>query len=343
MKCFAPVVVEDSKVGEFGIACEACHGPGERHVALQRKAKADGVELAPADDPIVNPVELTHQRSSEVCGRCHSIPYDRRLDLTKPDYRPGEELNKKRAEINKKYAFLAGVQGEALKKGERLKRIEEVQAEGAAKRQTAEAKLNNERQKGQIALREQNRLIDEAISKLEFQSQLAQQAGQREANQTSNRLRLKEAEYQVESQILQNSIYRAQAEGDYNKVYELRVQKARIDYQISVERIKMEVRLLEKTRNLARLKLEMLRVAVLETKEGSKQEKRLLRAVQLQKGVLSIAEDNLQAGRKIAAEQKKAAKEIEKGATPANASNTYSPSRTSIDTLCLSVASLGEK
>ena len=88
--------VYNSKVGEFGIACEACHGPGERHVALQRKAKADGVELAPADDPIVNPVELTHQRSSEVCGRCHSIPYDRRLDLTKPDYRPGEELNKKR-------------------------------------------------------------------------------------------------------------------------------------------------------------------------------------------------------------------------------------------------------
>lgn len=239
------------------------------------------------------------------------------IELSKKNVTIQEELNKKRAEINKKYAFLAGLQGEALKKGEQQKRIEEIQAEGAAKRQMAEAKLNNERQKGQTLLNEQNRLIDEAIRKLEFQSQLTQQAGQRQANQISNRLRLKEAEYQVESQILQNSIAKAQAAGDYNKVYELRVKKAKLDYEISIERIKTEVRKLEKTRDLARLKLEMLRVAVLETKEGSKQEQRLLEAIKLQKGVLDIAQDNLDAGRKIAEEQKKAANEIKKGAIEA--------------------------
>jgi len=88
--------VYNSKVGEFGIACEACHGPGEQHVSLQRKAQIDGVDLAKSKDPIVNPVELIHQRSSEVCGRCHSIPYDRRVDMTELDYRPGEVLDEKR-------------------------------------------------------------------------------------------------------------------------------------------------------------------------------------------------------------------------------------------------------
>lgn len=88
--------VYNSKVGEFGIACEACHGPGEQHVTLHRKAKLDGIEVARTNDPIVNPVDLVHQRSSEVCGRCHSIPYDRRVDMTQPDYRPGEVLGKKR-------------------------------------------------------------------------------------------------------------------------------------------------------------------------------------------------------------------------------------------------------
>lgn len=63
-----------STVAEFGIGCEACHGPGEKHVArhsnpLERYQQ----HLAKTPDPtIVNPARLDHRRSSEVCGQCHS-------------------------------------------------------------------------------------------------------------------------------------------------------------------------------------------------------------------------------------------------------------------------------
>lgn len=48
-----------TRVVEFGISCEACHGPGEKHVADRRA------------DTIVNPRRLTAERSSQVCGQCH--------------------------------------------------------------------------------------------------------------------------------------------------------------------------------------------------------------------------------------------------------------------------------
>ena len=55
-------------VAEFGIACEACHGPGAEHIAFH-KAMAQDQEV----DPIVNPAKLTHERSTEVCGQCHLV------------------------------------------------------------------------------------------------------------------------------------------------------------------------------------------------------------------------------------------------------------------------------
>ena len=55
-----------STFSEFGIACEACHGPGESHVRLHQNP-----DKSESDDPIVNPVRLSHVRASEVCGRCH--------------------------------------------------------------------------------------------------------------------------------------------------------------------------------------------------------------------------------------------------------------------------------
>ena len=72
----------DSSVGELGIACEACHGPGAAHVQkhnnpLERyRLHLTGA----ADTSIVNPARLDHRRSSEVCAPSPPVggmPYSR--------------------------------------------------------------------------------------------------------------------------------------------------------------------------------------------------------------------------------------------------------------------------
>lgn len=74
----------DTRVAELGIACEACHGPGEKHL----RTEAD----------IVHPRKLPAERAAEVCGQCHSVnvPYTQRdwADwlLDGPRFRPGEKL-----------------------------------------------------------------------------------------------------------------------------------------------------------------------------------------------------------------------------------------------------------
>ena len=58
-----------SQAAEFGISCEACHGPGERHVAEHQR------ENPPSDpaEQLVVPTELAVELSSEVCGQCHAV------------------------------------------------------------------------------------------------------------------------------------------------------------------------------------------------------------------------------------------------------------------------------
>ncbi|MBI3862207.1 MAG: hypothetical protein HY290_09960, partial [Planctomycetia bacterium] len=83
-------ISSDSLVAEFGIACEACHGPGERHVRFRRGE--------PVEDKIVNPAGLASQRSAQVCGRCHSITIPKRQsdypELLEHGhrFRPGDDL-----------------------------------------------------------------------------------------------------------------------------------------------------------------------------------------------------------------------------------------------------------
>jgi len=89
-----------TQVGEIGIACEACHGSAEEHVALRRREAAGeaGVASLLAADPIVQPAELgDHRRSAEVCGQCHGVfIWSEEQAVSYRDgggnYRPGEEL-----------------------------------------------------------------------------------------------------------------------------------------------------------------------------------------------------------------------------------------------------------
>lgn len=85
---------------EFGIACEACHGPGESHVRQNRSPlRRYGFHLGgAADDTTVQPVRLDPRKSSQVCGQCHGIWefYDergeRQANSAGMPYRPGDEL-----------------------------------------------------------------------------------------------------------------------------------------------------------------------------------------------------------------------------------------------------------
>lgn len=91
----------DTRVAEFGIACEACHGPGEAHVLLNRNPlRRYAFHLNGTPDPsIVQPARLSHELSSQVCGQCHAI-----LEFYEKDdfqqwmdhgysYRPGQVLS----------------------------------------------------------------------------------------------------------------------------------------------------------------------------------------------------------------------------------------------------------
>ncbi len=70
----------ETRTAELGIACEACHGPAERHVEHYRapwRRYLRYLRLARGDDPpdptVVNPAKLTARRTNEVCGQCHSF------------------------------------------------------------------------------------------------------------------------------------------------------------------------------------------------------------------------------------------------------------------------------
>ncbi len=91
----------DTHVAEFGIACEACHGPAEQHVQIFRNPMSRyqrhwGVMREVA---IVQPEHLPPDRASYVCGRCHGVtalPVQRNAKVGVVDhghpFRPGDDL-----------------------------------------------------------------------------------------------------------------------------------------------------------------------------------------------------------------------------------------------------------
>ena len=90
----------ESRVADLGISCEACHGPAKQHVdRQQRLAKLPESEHQQAlnTEPlaIVQPADLDHVRSSQVCGSCHGMKwFDKSVKWTAHGfrYRPGDDL-----------------------------------------------------------------------------------------------------------------------------------------------------------------------------------------------------------------------------------------------------------
>jgi hypothetical protein len=91
----------DTRAVEFGIACEACHGPGDAHATANRnplRRYALHFTRGAADATIVQPARLDPRRGSQVCGQCHSFwefadaRAERDANAHGLPYRPGDDL-----------------------------------------------------------------------------------------------------------------------------------------------------------------------------------------------------------------------------------------------------------
>jgi predicted CXXCH cytochrome family protein len=87
--------IMNSQVAEFGISCEACHGPAEEHVRknaapLRRYALHHGKQ---GDQTIVNPARLDAKKASEVCSQCHATRNNIREDwrMNGSRFHPGQD------------------------------------------------------------------------------------------------------------------------------------------------------------------------------------------------------------------------------------------------------------
>lgn len=68
-------MVFDSRVAEFGIACESCHGAAQAHAEKHRNPLTRYLRRwSDTPDPtIVNPARLSAASSALACGQCHSV------------------------------------------------------------------------------------------------------------------------------------------------------------------------------------------------------------------------------------------------------------------------------
>ena len=88
------IPIVDSKVSEFGISCESCHGAGRQHVAYHRAKEAG---KTPAEkDTIIDPGTASHVLSAQICGGCHSASSNREHPDDWVPYTVGNDLEKER-------------------------------------------------------------------------------------------------------------------------------------------------------------------------------------------------------------------------------------------------------
>ncbi len=96
----------DSRVAEFGVACEACHGPGEQHVRDNASPVARYERHLTDNDhahtDIVQPKRLDKRKASEICSQCHSLWQDNNVAASEASnlhgaaYRPGADAGDSR-------------------------------------------------------------------------------------------------------------------------------------------------------------------------------------------------------------------------------------------------------
>jgi hypothetical protein len=91
----------DTRAAEFGIACEACHGPGQAHASANRNPlRRYALHFRNrGDDTITQPARLDPRRGSQVCGQCHAFwefsdaSSERWSNSNGLPYRPGDDLD----------------------------------------------------------------------------------------------------------------------------------------------------------------------------------------------------------------------------------------------------------
>jgi len=81
-RCFGCHTTGSEIAGRFdekeltpGVSCEACHGPGVKHVSTMQAAAVSGTTENPAGT-IVNPARLDPIDSVDFCGACHGTWWD---------------------------------------------------------------------------------------------------------------------------------------------------------------------------------------------------------------------------------------------------------------------------
>jgi hypothetical protein len=84
-RCFACHTTAPTTQGKFdpstavaGVTCEACHGPGRRHVDAMNQTRKIG-----GDAPMLNPAKLRPEASVDFCGSCHATFWDIAFDGVK--------------------------------------------------------------------------------------------------------------------------------------------------------------------------------------------------------------------------------------------------------------------
>jgi predicted CXXCH cytochrome family protein len=87
----------DTRAGELGIACEACHGPAQRHLnaRLAEQGQTNVPSAQTLRSEIVHPKKIAPARAAQICGFCHSMKWIDKSESWQQHgfrFRPGDDL-----------------------------------------------------------------------------------------------------------------------------------------------------------------------------------------------------------------------------------------------------------